>query len=106
MKKNVLSIVLAMLLCMAIPGIALADRIPYAVEGGNIYFDTEEGAVVKCDATITNAVIPDKINGIIVKEIDFLLVFTNPQLTSITIPATVEKIFFGYAGTPNLQTRQ
>lgn len=103
MKKNVLSIVLAMLLCMAIPGIALADRIPYAVEGGNIYFDTEEGAVVKCDATITNAVIPDKINGIIVKEIDFLLVFTNPQLTSITIPATVEKIFFGYAGTPNLQ---
>ncbi len=102
MKNKILSIVLSLLLCMAISEIALAETIPYAVEGGNIYFDTEEGAVIDCDKTVTNAVIPDKINGIIVKEIDFFLVLTNPQLTSITIPATVEKISF-YTKTPNLQ---
>jgi len=107
MKRNVLSIVLAMLLCMAIPEITFAETIPYTVEGGNIYFDTESGAVIDCDESVTKAVIPDKINDITVNEIIFSRFALGgyngtSELSSITIPNTVNKIYFK-AIVPNLK---
>ncbi len=43
---------------------ANATDIPYAVEGGNIYFDTATGTVTDADKTVTFVNIPEKINGV------------------------------------------
>lgn len=37
--------------------------VPYAVTGGNIYFDPETQNIVGCDASVTEAVIPAEIDG-------------------------------------------
>jgi len=107
MKKQMLTIVLASLLCMILPSIAFAgtDRTsgrgidtPYAVEGGNIYFNAEKGTITDCDESVTKAVIPAEINGVAVTGVDFSLWYMNgpenAQLISITFPASVSKIDF------------
>lgn len=64
----------------------------YALEGGNLYFDPAEGAVVHCDKTVTNAVIPDQIRGIAVKKIEMFAFEGCDMLTSVTIPESVTEI--------------
>lgn len=99
MKKRALSLLLALVLCLSllpVPTLAETDntRIPYAVEGGNIYFNAETGEIVDCDEAVTAAVIPDKINGVAVTGIGFLA-FVSCGLTSITIPKSVTTISDG-----------
>lgn len=36
----------------------------YAVEGGNIYFNSSTGAITDADTSITSANIPSEINGV------------------------------------------
>ena len=41
----------------------------YPVKGGYLYFDESTGTIVGCDNSVTEAVIPDKINGVKVTSI-------------------------------------
>ncbi len=65
--------------------------IPYAVTGGNIYFDAETGTVVSSDESVTEADIPQEINGIKVTAIgDFS--FGGTYIRRIVIPEGVVSI--------------
>ena len=74
MKKRLLSAVLTLCLLLSLlPVNVLAAgnlaHTPYAVEGGNIYFDPSTGEITGADQTITAADIPAAINGVQVKGI-------------------------------------
>ncbi len=85
-----------------------AEKVAYPVEGGNIYFDPETGAIVGCDPTITRADIPEYINGTKVIGIgDFAFlqsrllhngkmdpypIVSTPSLTHVSLPDTIEYI--------------
>lgn len=43
--------------------------VKYAVEGGNIYFNTLTGEITKSDETVTGVAVPEKIAGVAVTEI-------------------------------------
>ena len=68
--KRILSWILAVaLLCGVLPlGAVSAEetKIAYPVEGGNIYFDPATGTITDIDATVTEAVIPEQIEGVTV----------------------------------------
>ncbi len=107
-----IAMMLAMSFVLLIPSFAEeADVIPdehptvaYPVDGGNIYFDPDTGAVVDSDRTVENVVIPPSIYGIKVIAIGdeaFRNVEYNERsesyygigiLKSITIPDTVKTI--------------
>ena len=70
----------------------------YPVTGGNIYFDESTGTVTGCDKTVTKAVIPNEIGGIVVTNIGAYAFRECTSLTNITIPSSVtsmEIITFG-----------
>ncbi len=83
-----------------------AEEVTYPVEGGNIYFETETGAIVGCDPTITRADIPEYIDGVKVTSIASLAftqsgtfdsygtygVIGTPSLKYVSIPDTVTGI--------------
>lgn len=72
-----------------------SDRIVYPVEGGNIYFNPETGAIVDCDDGVTGANIPSSINGVAVTSIGdsaFYVDHGRSCLTSVTIPSSVSSI--------------
>ncbi len=72
-----------------------SNLIPYAVEGGNIYFDPATGTVVDCDETVTRAVIPSEINGVTVKALGqsaFWFNLDGDTLKSVELPDTLESI--------------
>ncbi len=74
---------------------AESDLVPYAVEGGNIYFDPTTGTVVSCDETVTRAVIPSQIGGVAVKALrqsSFWLLSETPVLESVVLPDSLESI--------------
>lgn len=67
--KQLLSCLLVFAMISSIaPTIAFAvdddNTVAYAVEGGNIYFDTSTGTVTDCDESVTSVVIPKEIDGI------------------------------------------
>ncbi len=68
------------------------STVAYAVEGGNIYFDTETGNVSKINENVTYANIPSTINGVTVKSIDLTSVGAKCKLKEIYIPDTVKHI--------------
>ena len=61
-------------------------KIPYAVSGGNIYFDPNKGAVIDCDDTVTEATIPERIGGIKVEVIENSAFRYRNNLISVTLP--------------------
>ena len=92
-------------LCMAICLIPLAssgvsaETVTYPVTGGNIYFDTETGAITDCDKSVTEATIPNSINGKAVTSIGEDAFWACGNLANITIPNSVTSIrdsAFGY----------
>ena len=66
-----------------------SSLIPYAVTGGNIYFDPDTQSIVKSDSGVTEAGVPTEINGIPVKSIqdmrsmDLRKVVISEGITSI-----------------------
>ena len=100
--KRMVSILLIFCLVLAL-GLPLqaqvkaeeSDLVPYAVEGGNIYFDPTTGTVKSCDDTVTAAVIPSHINGVAVKALgDFAFMSGIPvdTLKSVILPEGLESI--------------
>ena len=81
---------------------AAADTVEYAVTGGNIYFDTETGAITGCDTSVTEAYIPAKISGVSVTSIGDGAFEDCSGLTAVEIPNSVTSIrmdaFYGCSG--------
>ena len=95
--KRFLSALLACCMMMGLfPTTALAtdaeSDIAYAVTGGNIYFDATTGTITDCDESVTEADIPDTIQGVKVEYIgDGAFIYCS-QLVVVTIPSTVSTI--------------
>ena len=66
--------------------------IPYAVTGGNIWFDASTGNVTDCDDSVTAAIIPQAIEGATVKEIGNGAFQNCYALTQIQLPNTITEI--------------
>ena len=95
MKKRILSLLLVLLMVVTlVPTAALAanDTVAYAVTGGNIYFDKATGTITDCGWNVTEAVIPNKIEGIPVTSIGSYAFEGCTGLTSVTIPNSVTSI--------------
>ena len=87
--KRIISVVLCVVLIFSIipkGTSAASNTVAYAVEGGQIYFDTSSGAITFADDTITSIVIPDKINGVMVTSIGEHEFYKNDVLESVTLP--------------------
>ncbi|MBQ7264666.1 MAG: leucine-rich repeat protein [Firmicutes bacterium] len=67
------------------------ERIPYKVDGGNIYFNKNTGEIVDADYTVKNAVIPSVISETPVKSIGNAS-FEGTQLSTIVLPDTITNI--------------
>ena len=102
MRKRLLCLCLAVaLLCSVLP-VASASAlysayfenydVAYPVEGGQIYFDKDIGAVIFCDRTVTSVDIPAEIDGVPVTKIIQGSFYRCENLTSVTIPETVTYI--------------
>ncbi|MGM9524109.1 MAG: leucine-rich repeat protein [Faecousia sp.] len=99
MKKRILSLLLAFaLLCGLLPISSVSVHaysetdIVYPVEGGNIYFDKETGAITDCDNTVTSADIPAEIDGVAVTSIGNDAFSYCSSMTSVLIPDSVTSI--------------
>ena len=102
MKKRMLCLCLAVaLLCSVLPVASTSALyssyfenydVAYPVEGGQIYFDKDIGAVIFCDRTVTSVDIPAEIDGVPVTKIIQGSFYRCENLTSVTIPETVTYI--------------
>lgn len=63
--------------------------IAYPVTGGNIYFDAATGTITNCDYGVTDAKIPDTINGIKVTSIGDSAFWDCSNLKKIIIPSSI-----------------
>lgn len=93
MRKCFLSLVCV--ICSAIwlaIGAGAVDDIPYPAIGGNIYFDTNRQSITACDASVVSANIPSEINGLSVVSISNYAFSTCDNLTSVTIPDSINYI--------------
>jgi len=78
---------LSILLCAQ----ASAQQVPYAVTGGNIYFNTATGSVTGCDSGVTLANIPAEIESVPVTSIA-AHAFSGKRLSAVIIPSSVTAI--------------
>ena len=114
MRNRCVSMLLAIVMALALlPGTALAEeeeaeKIAYPVTGGNIYitydimgdhvrwgddFEEEMYYVCDCDHSVTEAIIPSQVEGHTITGIDHDAFSFCSKLTSLSIPASITKIF-------------
>lgn len=89
MRKRLLSAMLVFVMLLSLlPGTALADNdeVTYPVTGGNIYFDKTTGTIIDCDDSVTEVVIPSKIDGVATTTIGPLAFWSCTDLVNIVIP--------------------
>ena len=90
-----MAIVVVMTMVLAVPGLemeAAGTEVTYAVTGGNITFDTSTGTITDCDLEVTEAIIPNTIEGVSVTSIGEDAFWDCGSLSSIEIPAGVTSI--------------
>jgi len=93
MKKICLFI--ALLLCTAllcVPAFGAGETVAYPVEGGNIYFDRDNGLITGCDQSVTSASIPAEIDGTAVVGIGDRAFFSCHELTELKLPEGLKSI--------------
>ena len=69
-----------------------SDIVTYPVTGGNIYFNKSTGTITDCDQSVTEAVIPEEIEGVPVTGIGGYAFSGCSSLSSIEIPEGVTEI--------------
>lgn len=69
--------------------------VAYPVVGGNIYFDPTTGTITECDTTVTEANIPNQIEGVTVTDIYEFAFFSCNKLQEITLPPNLKSISGG-----------
>ena len=95
MKKRLFGLLFVLaVLCAVLCVSASAETVSYAVEGGNLYFDTGTGAITKCDSSVISADIPSRIGGVSVTSIGDSAFLGCYGMTSINIPDSVTTIAF------------
>ena len=82
----------ALTLVTAVYAVHSHTDIEYAVTGGKLYFREIPGSITDCDKTVTQAVIPAQINGIMVFSIGKEAFIGCASLTSVEIPDSVTSI--------------
>lgn len=75
------------------PHILSETEIPYAVNGGNLYFDIATGMITDCDVEVIEAQIPDSIEGVRVISIGNSAFSGCDKLHSIVLPLGLENIY-------------
>lgn len=94
--RRFLSVFLA--LCLSVgtaPAVSAAKSdtdVAYSVTGGKIYFNKSSGEITDCDANVTEAAIPDKIDGTAVTGIGRAAFYSCGSLSKVTIPSSVSSI--------------
>ena len=93
-------IITAAMMITAFTGIAsqsvyAATEVAYPVTGGNIYFDTRNNTVTKCDNTVTEIVIPEEIEGVAVTGIQGYAFSGCTDLSYVYIPASIKTMQSG-----------
>lgn len=98
-EKRLISCMMAMIvvltMVLSVPGLKMeaADtEITFAVTGGNITFDTSTGTITDCDESVTEAVIPDTIGGVLVEEVGIRAFGSCINLSSVELPDSVTVI--------------
>lgn len=74
----------------------------YEVTGGNLYFDSATGTICLCTESVTEADIPDSINGVAVTSIAAGAFCGCPVLSVIRIPAGVTHIEGNFCHSSNV----
>ena len=93
MKKKFLAmLLLAVLLAMSMAQVVWAEVVNYAVTDGNIQFDTETGTIIGADGSVTEANIPDKIEGVEIISIADKAFSECGKLKKIIMPDSVTSI--------------
>lgn len=95
--KQLLSCLLVFAMVSSIaPTVAFAadddNTVAYTVEGGNIYFDTSTGTITDCDKSVTQADIPNKINGIDVQCVAMYAFAECTNLENVSLPNSIKTI--------------
>ena len=93
--KRILAVILTLVMTLGLVSsiwAAGSSQVAYAVTGGNIYFDPSTGAIVGCDKSVTEAVIPSEINGVKVASIGQNAFWAVSNLKSIKISEGVSDI--------------
>ena len=97
--ERILAAVLSLVLLLSTVPLRAASAsnnyVPYAVEGGNIYFDPATGTVVQCDTSVTSAVIPAEIGGVAVTAIGQLAFYDCTRLTGICVESETMSVGAG-----------
>ena len=83
---------LAALLSAAALAVRSETDVSYAVSGGRVWFDAASGTVTQCDAGVTEAVIPETINGVRVRTIGESAFEACSNLASVVFPEGVSTI--------------
>ena len=98
-EKRLISCMMAMIvvltMVLSVPGLKIeaADtEITYAVTGGYITFDMSTGTITDCDESVTEAVIPDTVEGVPVVEVGVRAFGSCINLRSVELPDSVTVI--------------
>ncbi len=62
------------------------ESVPYAVEGGYLYYDPATGTITDCDETVTAAVIPSELGGVTITAIGDYAFENCGEMKSVIIP--------------------
>ena len=79
--------------------VSAASQTSYNVKGGKLYFEKNSGTITGADKSITEAKIPKKISGVLVKKIGESAFKNCTKLKKVTLPAKLkiidEEAFYG-----------
>ncbi len=67
--------------------------INYEIGDGYIYFDTQDGRVISLNNLSGHVTIPSYIEGFKVRELDSYILTNSPDITSISLPSTIESMY-------------
>ncbi|ONI41411.1 hypothetical protein AN639_02720 [Epulopiscium sp. SCG-B05WGA-EpuloA1] len=62
------------------------------IEGGKVKFDAKTGTIIEAEKSITQATIPEQINGVAVKAIGVMAFAENDNLKLVQLPSSIKTI--------------